>query len=263
MQTTAQSRSEESVEISGSLMHLMTGGTGDPVVVLHHDIGSTGWTSFHDRLAGGFSVTAPTHLGYGQSERPAWMRSVRDMAVAHQWLLRSRGIESATLVGLGFGGWVAAEMATMAPGRFKGLVLVGAMGVKPEQGDILDQALMGHIDYVRAGFHNQDVFDATFGADPETEQLEEWEISREMTFRIAWKPYMFNPALPRLLGGIDTPTLVVWGDDDRVVPRESADLYTRAIPGARVEIVQDCGHYVDLEQPEALARLVETFAAGK
>ena len=46
-----------------------------------------------------------------------------------------------SLVGLGFGGWIAAEMATMSPRAFRRLVLVGAMGIKPAAGEILDQAL--------------------------------------------------------------------------------------------------------------------------
>jgi pimeloyl-ACP methyl ester carboxylesterase len=128
-----------------------------------------------------------------------------------------------SLVGLGFGGWIAAEMATMSPQAFRRLVLVGAMGVKPVHGEILDQALVSYIAYVRAGFEDQGVFDRLFGADPPTELLEQWDLNREMTFRIAWKPYMYNPALPHLLGGVQTPALIVWGRGDKVVPLECGE----------------------------------------
>ena len=80
----------------------------------------------------------------------------RDIAVIYQWLLADLGVERASLVGLGFGGWIAAEMAAMAPRDFHRLVLVGAMGVKPPEGDIFDQAIVSYIDYARAGFHDQD-----------------------------------------------------------------------------------------------------------
>src|SRR5581483_3830450 len=135
--------------------------------------------------------------------------------VVYQWLLRRLDLQDVSLVGLGFGGYIAAELATMAPAQFRRLVLVGAMGLQPREGAIHDQALDNHIVYGRAGFHDPGRFAELFG-DPSTiEQLETWEINREMTFRIAWKPFMFSQTLPHLLGGVETPALIVWGDDDR------------------------------------------------
>jgi len=130
---------------------------------------------------------------------------VRDLAAVYQWLLADLGAERAALVGLGFGGWIAAEMASLAPAGFSGLVLVGAMGLKPPEGEILDQALLNHVAYLRAGFQDPTVCDAVFGAEPPIEQLEAWEINRDMVFRIAWRPYMFNPTLPHLLGRCAQP----------------------------------------------------------
>ena len=80
-----------------------------------------------------------------------------------------------------------------------------------------------------------------------------------MSFRVAWKPYMYNPTLPLLLGGVRAPALVVWGDDDKVVPRSAGERYAKALREARLEIVRAAGHCVDMEQPDALARLVTPF----
>src|SRR5689334_5882396 len=168
------------------------------------------------------------------------------------------GIAKPALVGLGFGGWIAAEMATMAPADLSHLVLVGAMGLKPPQGDILDLAITGYVDYVRASFHDQKAFDRVYGAEPTVDQLEMWDICREMSFRIAWKPYMYSQTLPHLLASVRAPTLVVWGDDDKVVPMSAGKRYVEALPNARLEVVKGCGHAVDMEQPEALAKLVNT-----
>jgi len=257
--TTAQTYTEEFIEVAGGKLHLLKGGTGAPVLVLHHDIGQPGWLPFHEQLAGRSAVYAPEQPGYGQSQRADWARHVRDLAAVNQWLIQSLKLERVTLVGLGFGGWIAAEMASLAPAQFARLVLVGAMGIQPRAGEIFDQALVDHIAYSRAAFHDQTRYDALFGELPETDQLEAWEINRETTFRIAWKPYMFNPALPHLLGAVAAPTLIVWGDDDRIVPRECADRYAAALPNARIEIVPNCGHAVDLEQPDTLARLIGDF----
>src|SRR5207244_1907562 len=207
-----------------------------------------------------FSVLAPSHPGYDKSARPAWMRSVRDVAVVYQWLLGERGLaRDVTLVGLGFGGWIAAEMATMAPRAFRRLVLVGAMGIKPERGEIADQALVSYIDYVRRGFAAQRAVDRILGAEPPTPMLEQWDLNREMTFRIAWKPYMYNASLPHLLGGVATPTLVVWGREDRIVPLECGERFVKALPQARLTVIDGAGHWVEMEKPDELARLVGGF----
>ena len=254
----ARSWSEAAVEIAGIKLHLARAGSGRPVLVLHHDIGSPDRLDFYDDLAGRFEVLIPHHPGYGKSERPQWLRSVRDVAVIHQWLLSDLGVERASLIGLGFGGWIAAEMATMAPRDFHRLVLVGAMGVKPPEGDILDQAVVSYLDYARAGFHDQEAFAHVYG-DVSTDQLVDWDICREMSFRIAWKPYMYNQSLPHLLGGVRAPALVVWGDHDKVVPRSAGQRYAELLPRARLEIVRAAGHCVEMEQPDRLAALVCPF----
>ncbi len=252
----------DDVRVAGTPVRVRRGGAGAPVVVLHHEIGSPEQLPFYDELAARFRVHRPTHPGYDGSERPDWLRNVRDLAVLYQWLLAAQGLDGVTLVGLGFGGWVAAEMATMSPRAFRRLVLVGAMGIKPRDGEILDQALLSYLDYVRAGFADPKALDAVFGAEPPTDVLEHWDLNREMTFRIAWKPYLYNPSLPHLLGGVRTPTLVVWGSQDRIVPAECGDTYTRALPDARLARIDGAGHFVEMEKPVELARAITQFVGG-
>ncbi len=250
---------DSTYDLSGTKLHLGRAGKGKPVLVLHHETGTLDRLPFYDALAAKYDVLVPHHPGYSRSQRPEWMRSVRDIAVTYRGLLSDLKIKDAALVGLGFGGWIAAEMAGMAPADLSKLVLVGAMGIKPPQGDILDSAITGYIDYVRAGFHDQKAFDKVYGAEPSGDQLEMWDICREMSFRIAWKPYMYSQTLPHLLGAVKAPALVVWGDDDKVVPISAAKRYVEALPKAKLEVVKGCGHCVDMEQPEALAKLVTNF----
>ena len=262
MTTTEATWTTESVRVAGQALPFLKGGSGDPLLVLHHDIGTPARLPFYDPLARHFTVYLPSHPGYDGSERPDWMRSVRDVAVIYQWLLAERELTGVSLLGLGFGGWIAAEMATMAPAAFRRLVLVGAMGIMPAAGEILDQALVSYIDYVRAGFEDPAAFERICGAEPPVSQLEQWDLNREMTFRIAWKPYMYNPTLPHLLGGVRAPALVVWGRRDRVVPLECGEQYAQALPKARLAVVEGAGHFVEMEQPDALAKLVTEFAAS-
>ena len=243
-------------------LRLLRGGAkgrgGRPVLVLHHDIGTPDRLPFYDALADRFDVIVPNHPGFGTPERPGWLRHPRDLAALYQWLLADLGVERASLLGLGFGGWIAAEMATLAPRDFHRLVLVGAMGMKPPEGDIFDQAIVSYIDYANVGFHDEAAFARVYG-EVSTDQLVAWDLCREMCFRIAWKPYMYSQTLPHLLGGVRAPALVVWGEDDRIVPRSAGELYARALREARLETVAGAGHCVDMEQPEALARLVTPF----
>ncbi len=250
---------DSTFDAGGTRLHLRRAGKGKPILVLHHETGTLDSLPFYDALAERFDVLVPHHPGYSRSPRPDWMRSVRDIAVVYRGLLAELKLSNVALVGLGFGGWIAAEMATMAPADLSYLVLVGAMGIKPPKGDILDLAITGYIDYARAGFHDQKAFDRVYGAEPSLDQLEMWDICREMSFRIAWKPYMYSQTLPHLLRSVQTPTFVVWGDDDRVVPRSAADCYLAALPHAEFELIKSCGHCVDMEQPKALAELVTDF----
>ena len=70
---------------------------------------------------------------------------------------------------------------------------------------------------------------------------------------------MFNQALPHLLGRVDTPTLVVRGRDDQVVPESCALRYAEILPNSQMEVLQDCGHCADVEQSTKLAKLVSEF----
>jgi pimeloyl-ACP methyl ester carboxylesterase len=253
---------QSTLSVAGTEVRLWRAGAGKPVLVLHHDFGSPERLPFYDALAASFDVIRPEHPGFGISERPEWMRSARDLAMLYRELLAELGIAKASLVGLGFGGWLAAEMATMAPKDLDKLVLVGAMGVQPDDGYIFDQALVGYIDYARAAFHQQAAFDAVYGPEPTNDQLELWDICREMCFRIAWKPYMYSQTLPNLLLNMAAPALLVWGAEDQVVPRSAADIYLARLPDARLEIVAGCGHAVDMEKPEVLAGLVADFVGA-
>jgi pimeloyl-ACP methyl ester carboxylesterase len=253
---------ESATEVADVEISSLGGGAGSQVVVLHHSFGNPGWLPFHERLSAGCAVEAPDVPGFGKSTQPDWARDVRDLAMLIGWWLRGRDRGPVAVVGCGFGGWVAAELAVMWPEGLSHLVLVGAAGILPERGRILDQVLISHSEYVRASFHRQEAYEAVYSAELPDELLLQWDRNREMTARVAWKPHMYNRRLPHLLPLVRTPTLVVWGDDDRVVPRECGERFAALLPDARLEIVADCGHAVDMEQPEQLSRLVREHVSN-
>ena len=262
MTTSAAAHGTASTELAGGRVHELRGGEGPPLLLLHHSIGNPGWTPFHEALARSFEVSAPDLPGYGQSDRPEWARHPRDIAILLLQLLDRRGGGPVAAVGLGLGGWIAAEMATMRQSAFSSLTLAGAPGIQPDEGEILDQMLVDYHEYVRAGFRDEARYEEEFGAEPSPELKELWDFSREMTARLSWKPYMYSRELPPLLREVRTPTLLAWGDDDRIVPLSVARLYEAALPNARLATIEACGHFAGFERPEALARLVAEHAGA-
>ena len=248
-----------SIEVCGGNVSYLQKGTGDPLVVLHHSISNHGWLPLYERLAERFSVHVPDLPGWGESDRPDWARNVRDLAILVELWMESLGLDRVTLVGCGFGGWVAAELATMNQRRLADLVLVGATGIRPREGEIVDQLVVDYIDYVRSGFHDEAEFDRYFGDDPPRETRMLLYGGREMTMRVTWKPWMFNDALPVLLRGVNTPTLAVWGAHDTIVPLDCGRQFAETAPNATLHVVEGGGHFLDFERPDALAELIEAF----
>jgi pimeloyl-ACP methyl ester carboxylesterase len=261
--TAAGTQTERTVEVAGRKLRLLQDGSGEPLLLLHHSTGNPGWLPFYEQLARSFQVIVPDLPGYGQSERPEWARDPRDIAVLVGRLLDKLNIERVTLVGLGLGGFIAAELATMEPRRIKSLVLIGAAGLQPQDGEILDQMLVDYVDYVKAGFRDEERYNQALGEDARATYKELWDFSREMTARISWKPYMFSRRLRPLLGEVHVPALVIWGSEDKIVPPICGEQYAHALAQARLEVLLGAGHLVELEEPERVAELIRAHAGGK
>ena len=236
-------------------------GSGPPVVVLHRDVSVPGPSPFLEALAEHHTVVAPQLPGFGTSDRPEWMRTVAQLGVVTAHLLDELGTGPCPLVGLGFGGWVAADVATLGGGRLSALVLVSPFGVKPHAGEITDYALLSVTEYAALGFHDPETYVALCGDEPDEDLLRAWDGAREMVTRISWKPIGHSRALPPMLGLVDVPALVVWGEDDAIVPRAAAQDWLEALPQATSVVVPAVGHQVDLEAPTELADLVAEFVA--
>lgn len=250
------------VALATGKIKLLEHGSGKPLVLLHHSWGSPGWLPLHDNLADDHRVIVPDMPGWGGSERPVWAREPRDVAIIVGHLLAALALEKVTLAGFGFGGFVAAELASMNPLRLKALVLVGAAGLQPREGEILDQMMLSHRKYVEESFRDEQSYRDILGEEPPDEVRELWDLSREMTARVTWKPYMFNRRLEPLLGDMRVPTLLVWGKHDKVVPFACAKQFEAAIPNATIHVVENAGHVVELEQPDAVAALIRELSNG-
>jgi pimeloyl-ACP methyl ester carboxylesterase len=255
---------EEVIELAGARVQMVRGGSGTPLLVLHDEFGSMPGARAYEVLAARHTLHLPSHPGFDQSERLGWIETVRDLAAWYLRALDELALGPLPVIGLGFGGWLAAEMAAMCPHHFTRLVLVAPPGIKPPEGEIYDMFLVPARTYIEESFHRRGPdtdFASLFPEEPTPEERLRLDTAREETCRLTWRPYMHNPALPHLLERITVPALILWGRQDAVVPLSAGEAYARALRTGRLEVLDECGHHPQLEQPEQFVRLIDEFLA--
>jgi pimeloyl-ACP methyl ester carboxylesterase len=251
------------VEAAGVQLHLVQGGSGEPLLILHDEMGYVGWQRFHEALAQQFMLYIPKHPGFGQTPRLDWVMNMRDLAGWYLEALDDLGLDRVDLLGYGLGGWLAAEMAVMCPPQFRKLVVVSAPGLRPTQGEIFDMFLVVGKGYIEKGFYdpgNTPEYQDLYGGDIGADLTETWDYAREEACRLTWRPYMHYPGLAPLLHRLKRlPTLLIWGRQDTIVPVAAGEAYQAAIPGAQLVVLDACGHHPEVEQTDAFVRHVRDF----
>lgn len=250
---------EDRTTVGGDELIFLKGGGGRPLLVLHEELGHGGTLLWHRALASERTLVLPLHPGFGRTPRAEWISSVRDLACFYGRFLRERKLAPIDVVGFSFGGWLAAEMAANDPGLFRRMVLVGAPGIRPPEGEIFDLFIPTAREYLQATVRDPEStaeFGSLFGVEQTAEQFEAWEEARAQVARLAWQPYLYDPSLPRLIDGLAVPTLLLWGADDRIVPVATGREYAKAIPASRLVIVPECGHRPEIEARETFLREV-------
>lgn len=251
--------SELTVDVLGVEVNVQAAGAGEPLVVLHRDTGRT-WSPLHDALAQDWRVIAPALPGFHPSGRTEWTRNCTELAIQTGHVLDALELAATPIVGLGFGGWIAAELAVARPELVASLVLHAPMGLRPAEGHYLDQFLIAAREYMAFGFASEERFQAVYGAEQDDDTARNWDNDRETITRLAWSPYLYNPGLPHMLPSIRVPTTVVRSQDDRVVPSAVAVAYQELIRDASLYVVPG-GHRAEFEAAAELAEVVSRHLA--
>lgn len=263
MTTMSETWTEEIVEVAGQSLHLVKGGSGDPLLVLHGEMGPPGRLRCHEALAQHRTVMLPTHPGYGKTARVDWVRNMRDLSSWYLEAIDDLGLHGIPILGCGLGGWLAAEMAAASPQQFSKLIIASAPGIRPPQGEILDMFLVVAKEYVEKSFidpANTPEYQDLYGAEPSRDIQEIWFHSREESSRLTWRPYMHDLTLPPRLHRLkQVPTLIVWGREDAMVPLSAGEAYQKAIPGSTLTVIDGAGHHPEIEQCDAFVKCVEDF----
>jgi pimeloyl-ACP methyl ester carboxylesterase len=253
---------EGSLTVDGARIEMIERGSGPPLLFLHAENGIEPSSAAIAELAKSAHVFAPTHPGYGRSELPDGMRTVDDLSYFYLDLLDQRDLHDVTVVGVGFGGWIAAEIAVKSTARLKRLVMANAVGIKVggrETRDIADIFAITDPEYLALTYSDAKAGMRDYKSLPDRDVLAAAR-AREATARFAWSPYFHNPRLKSRLHRIRIPTLVLWGAHDRMLSESYGRAYCAAIPGARFELIDRAGHFPDHEQPQLFAGRVTAFA---
>ena len=260
----ASEPTKEQVTVGGAKIDYLKGGSGDPLLVLHGAGGNLGWLDYNRALAERYTVYAPSHPGYDESERPEWLETIPDMACFYLWFLQRMGLEKVRLMGVSMGGWIAAEMAIMCPQALERLVLVDAAGIKPTEGEIVDIFLISPEEVNELLFHDpkqSPEWEQLLGREQSPEERLVAEVNRETAVRLCWKPYMHDPRLAGLLGRVNVPSLVVWGREDAIVPVKCGEQYHEALPNSTLKVLEECGHWPHVEKRDEFIQSVTEFLA--
>jgi pimeloyl-ACP methyl ester carboxylesterase len=251
----------ERIDIDGISIEMRVHGAGRPLLFLHGIDYFAQQAPFLHRLADHFRVVAPRHPGFGTTPRPAWMRTVGDLAYLYLDLIDRLALDGAVLVGSSFGGWLALEIAVRADARLSSVVLIDSLGLKfggRNDVEITDIYALPADEAVARTF--ADPGKAPDYATYKDAEIEEVARDREAAVLYGWKPYMHNPSLAHWLHRVKVPSLVIWGEQDRIVAPAYGAHLTQRLQNARFLPIANAGHYPMIEQPERVAAAIEAFA---
>jgi pimeloyl-ACP methyl ester carboxylesterase len=253
---------ERDLTVRDTRVRMLEAGSGPPLLYLHDSGDLGGWTPLLSGLAGRYAVRRPDHPGFNASEDGTDIDSVHDLAFFYLDLLDEIGAERAVVIGTGLGGWLAADLATIDPGRVAVLVLAGAFGIRAGE-PVPDVFLRSPAELAELTYHSGPARSAALRQAAQlaedADRFARYLRNRAATAHLGWNPYLHDPKLPRRLHRITAPTLIVWGAQDRILPAGHARRWAALLPGARVEIIDQAGHCPFDEQPGASLRALATL----
>jgi pimeloyl-ACP methyl ester carboxylesterase len=249
---------EEHHTISGIDTAVFTAGDGPPFVFFHGAGTATGFDALLP-LADRFRLIVPHHPGYGASADDPAIDSIQDYLLHYLDLFDALELDEFALAGHSMGGYMAAMFAIDHPERIRSLVLASPIGLRVPEHPVIDIFAVPDEEIFSYLSPNQSLFE---NAPPPTPELLAARY-REMTStaRAFWNR-VYDVKLPRWLHRLTMPTLLLWGEEDRLVPAAQAPVWAESIPGVEVKILPGVGHLLFGETPEAVEALAD-FAAEK
>lgn len=279
--TSAAPLRRRTVRIHGHDVSYRMAGEGPAILLIHGIAGSsTTWKSVMPALAERYTVIAPDLLGHGRSAKPRGDYSLGAYASGIRDLLMVLDHERVTLVGHSLGGGVAMQFAYQFPEWAERLVLVASGGLGKEVSPLLKAVTLPAAEYVLPVLLHPRLRELAewpgraahrLGWRPGDSLTEVWRSYTTLTDRQGQHAFVHTvrsvidlagqrvSAHDRLYLAEAVPTLIVWGDADRIIPVDHAYRAAEAIPGARLEIIEGAGHFLPWTSPERFLGVLESF----
>ena len=262
---------DETVEVWDSRLrlHVKVAGHGSPLLFFH-PLSGLAWPPLLDRLAQARTVYAPEHPGTspGDPQAIGQVQTFGELLLVYEEMIRKLGLERPAALGQSFGGMVAADLAATFPRLFSKLVLLAPLGLWRDDAPIpLMEMVSGPPEEVPKYLFAHPASEAaraTLALPEDPEQIPKaiaqstWNVG--CTTKFAWP--IADHGLGRRLHRIQVPTLVVWGREDALVPVAYAKEFGSRIAGSQVEVIDDCGHIVQADQPERSWTAISRFIDG-
>ena len=254
----------EFLSIQGMKIEVERMGSGSPLLVLLSEESAFERSSpFIAELARTHELVIPHAPGFGRSDRPDWIGNPDDISYIFLDLVEKLGLKNIPVLGMSLGGWIAAEMAIKDDSFISKMVLVNPFGVKiggPFDRDIQDIWTLHPAKVAELKYYDTDFGKRDYSSTPENE-ITIVARNLESFARFCWDPYMHNPKLKIRLPRIQVPVQFIWGENDGVTSAAYGKAYSEHLPGATFVTVPKAGHYPQIEQPAAVAKLVNAFLA--
>ena len=259
--------------VDGVALHVREAGAGPSVVLLHPEPGdSSTFSAIMPLLARDHHVWALDGRGHGGSDKPAGDYSVPTQASYVERFLDAAAIDRTVLVGNSYGGILAMFVAAHAPARVRALVLTGTNAYRSYRLPWKARLLASWPGRFVAPLVPRSAVERAYReqfAHPERAPAVQVRAVCDAVADRARRRCLWQQAhaldfgvIESRLQEIESPTLVVWGAQDPATDLSWAHRLVGDIPHARLEIIEDCGHYPPVEQPEAFVAITRAFLAA-
>lgn len=236
-------------------------GAGEPLLFLHGFAGAPALDApFVTALAAKRRVIIPSHPGFDGSSEDIPIHEIHNVAVFYQELLEQLGLASVDLVAHSLGGMFAAEFAAVSPGLVRRLVLAAPLGLWLDEAPIPDFIPSGGNALMRMLWADPSTaapFPSSTATPEEAEAAVAYTANLAAATNYLWP--LPDRGLKHRLHRVKAPTLLLWGDADRIVGAPYRDRFNELIPDSRVKLIAGAGHMLFDEQPDASAEAVLEF----
>jgi len=244
-------------------IQLVEGGSGDSLLFFHGEDGFTGWAPFLDQLARHFHVYAPAQPGVSESLGLEHLDDLWDMVLLYEELMQELGIDRTYAIGHSYGGMLAAELAAHRPDKVTRLVLMDSLGLWLSEKPIADFFILTPEERAQTLWYdgNCEAAKAALARPQDPEEKMEADLARTQTLAAVGKFVWPIPdrGLTKRIHRITMPTLLLWGDSDRMVPTEYGREFQRLLPNSTLTVIDKCGHSPHEERPDEFLDAVVSF----